>query len=568
MKLFNKKSITICTLIVLVLSMIIFEFGYCNVNFIKGVENEYNFSLCRIVCYAIFIILYFIYKNKFVEVAVETTKNKYKRIMIYITIIIGVIGIGILSAYALSESGNYIRGSSIGIILILSTILFIIYISNDIEKNIIVTACTFGIIFTFTTSFNHAIDEKKHFMSALNVSFLNFDYGDNPITDKSIEQLPQISKFDRIDDFLKNNYDANTTDEVNKEDIPSTPANYNILTYIFSGTGIALARMLNGSIIDMYIMGRMMNLILYTILVYIAMKLLPYKKNIFFIIAFMPYMLLLAASYSVDGICLGTIYIFVAYCLKIYKESETISLKQFLILIVLFIIMLIGKGVGYMLIGVLVFMLPLYKTIKKNKKYLPAIISAGIILVIIGTFFIIYMKNTKINSDGDSRGGNQINATEQLNMILTHPIYDVKIALEHFRVTLLNFAWLSTLHQNTFFTDKYSSATFFVMMLFILYVSFTEDDFNFKIKDKIILLLAFLFGWGMTSAILYLSFTPVGSLYIAGYQARYIFPILPLLLCCLSNDRVKCIKSENRNTNISVCTGIFLFVGLMQLIII
>lgn len=572
MKIFEKKTITIYTIIILLLAMLTFEIGYCNIELINGIINNngftYNFSLCRIIVYALFIVLYLVFKDKFIDTAIDTMKNKYKRIITYIVIAVSFVACCVIGAYTFYRGVNNIRAGAIGIILCLMATLFIIYVSKNVQKNVIVTACTFGIIFTFTTSYNHAIDEKKHFMSALNVSFLNFDYVNNPITDTAIEQLPQLSKFTIIDDFLENNYKANTTDEVNMEDIPSTPASYNVLTYIFSGAGIAIARILNGSIIDMYIMGRIMNLILYTILVYLAIKIMPFKKNIFFIIAFMPYMLLLASSYSVDGICLGTIYLFTAYCFKIYKECETLKLKQFLILAALFVIMLIGKGIGYMLIGVLVFMLPLYKTIKKNKKYLPKIIATGIIFIIIATFFVIYLKNTKISSNGDNRGGNQINPIEQLNMVLTHPIYDVKIAVEHMRVTLLSFGWLSNLHQSTFFTEKYSSATFFIIMLFILYVSITENDFNFKKKDKIILLLAFLFGYGMTSAILYLSFTAVGSLHIAGYQARYLFPILPLLLCCISNNKVKYDKSENKNMNIAFGTGIFLVIGLLELIIV
>lgn len=571
MKIFGKKSITIYTIIVLVLAMTTFEFCYCNVNFIKGIINNeefvYNFSLCRMVIYVLFITLYLIFKNKFVNTALDTMKNKYKRIITYIVIAVAIVACSAIGAYTFYKGLDNIRTGAIEIILFLMMTLFIIYVSNDSIKNTIVTACTFGIIFTFTTNYNHAIDEKKHFMSALNVSFLNFDYIENPITDSEIEKLPQLSKFTGIDEFLKNNYTANVTDEVNKEDIPSTPADYSVTAYLASGMGIAIARSLGGSIIDMYIVGRIMNLTIYTILICIAMKLLPYKKNIFYIIAFMPFMLLLASSYSIDGICLGTIYIFVAYCLKIYNENETISLKQFLIIILLYGIMILGKGIAYMLIGVLIFMLPLYKTIKKNKKYIPIMAVCGIIVIILGTFFVIYIKNMKLSADADTRGGNEINATEQLKIVLTKPILDVKVAINHIKNTLLSFNWYSQLHQNTFFS-KDSACTMFVMMLFILYVSLTEDEHNFTIKNKTILILGFLLGYGLSSAILYLTFTTVGSLYIAGYQGRYIFPILPLLLCCISNNKVKCIKTENRNMNIAGGVGIFLIVGLVQLILV
>lgn len=566
MKLFSKKNITIYTIIILLLSMLTFEIGYCNPQIITKEGAEYNFSLCRIVVYIVFITLYVVFHKKFVETALQTTENKFKRVLIYLAIILGIVTVCIILIY--STYIESIRAGAIASILCFLSTLFVIYISNDTQKNIIVTACTFGIIFTFTTNFNHAIDEKKHFMSALNISFLNFDYVENPITDNEIEKLPQLTKFTQIDEFLKNDYEPDITNEVDKEDTPSTPANYNVLTYIFPALGIAIARILNGSIIDMYILGRIMNLVIYTILVYIALKILPYKKNIFFVIAFMPYMLLLATSYSVDGICLGTIYIFTAYCFKLYKECETLNLKQLLILLALFLIMLIGKGTGYILIGVLVFMLPLYKTIKKNKKYLPQIITAGIIFAILVTLFVIYMKNTKINSDGDNRGQGTINAVEQLEMVLTHPIYDVKIALEHIKRTLLNFNWLAELYQGTFFNGNENSANvFLVMMLFVLYVALTEEDHNFKIKEKIILLLAFFLGYGMTSAIMYLSFTAVGELHIAGYQPRYLFPILPLLLCCLSGNYIKTNSCKNRTLNINICSGIFLGIGLIQVIL-
>ena len=336
MKIFCKRNITIYTILVLLAVMALFEFGFCNVQAVHQVlHNEeiiYNFSLCRIVFYFIFIVLYCVFKNKFLEVAEETYNSKPKRIITYITIIIAAIFSGwvFYSTYKLGT--DFIRIGTVRIIIALLSTLFVIYISKDISKNIIVAACTFGIVFTFTTDYNHAIDEKKHFMSALNVSFLNFDYINNPITDTEIAKIPHLTRYVSIDEWLENNYTPSISSDVNMEDTPSTPANYKPIIYALPAVGIAIARVLNGSIVDMYILGRIMNLVLYTVLVYIAMKILPFKKNIFFVVAFIPYMLLLAASYSADGICLGTIYIFVAYCLKIYKESETISLKQFLIL--------------------------------------------------------------------------------------------------------------------------------------------------------------------------------------------------------------------------------------------
>lgn len=568
MKIFSKRNITIYTILVFIAMMMTFEVGFCNVQAIHQLFNNqevvYNFSLCRILVYSTFIILYCVFKDKFLESAEETLNNKFKRIITYIVIVGALICCIWFLRYALKNGIDYVRFCSVRIIITLMTTLFVIYVSKDICKNVIVIACTFGIVFTFTTDYNNAIDEKKHFMSALNVSFLNFDYANNPITDTEIEKLPQWTKYISIDDFLENNYTPSITDNVNKEDTPSTPTDYNMLIYILPGLGIAIARLLNGSIIDMYILGRIMNLIIYTILVYIAMKILPYKKNVFFVIAFMPFMLLLAASYSADGMCLGTIYIFIAYCFRLYKESETISLKQFIILSALFIITLIGKGLGYFPIAVLIFILPLIKTIKNNKKYWTIMITCGIIFIILATFSIIYMKNNKLSTEGDNRGSEGINSVEQFEAILTDPILDIKVAGNHILNTLLNFNWIKTLQHDVFFTD-YSDNIMYITLFFIIFVALTEDDYNFKVKDKIILILAFLLPYGMTSAVLYLTFTPVRNLYILGYQARYIFPILPLVLSCISNNKIKCQKSENRNIKIAMISSAFLVIGLVLL---
>ena len=72
-------------------------------------------------------------------------------------------------------------------------------------------------------------------------------------------------------------------------------------------------------------------------------------------------------------------------------KNKKIILIFLIVLAILFGIMLIGKGVGYLPIAILVFILPLIKTIKENKKYWPAMISCGIIFIILGTFFVIYI---------------------------------------------------------------------------------------------------------------------------------------------------------------------------------
>lgn len=564
----KEKVIEIYTVIIYLLSVITFEIGFCNTsliqNIISGKDIHYNFSICRILIYIVIFVIYFIFKKSFVEKAKEVSKNKAKRVIIYLSIAAIIISILFVILVA-SIKPELLRALVIGLMAVFLGSIFLVYVSNDITKNVIITLSTFGIIFTFATNYNHAIDEKRHFMSAFNISFLNFDYAQNPITDKQVEALPQLSKYTTIDEFLTKRYIPEITNEVNKEDLPSLPANYSAILYMPAALGITIARFLGGSIIDMYILGRIFNLIAYGILICIALKLLPYKKNIFAIIFLMPMMILLAGTYSIDGICMGLISIFIAYCLKIYKENDTISLKQFLILLLLFMITLLAKHMAYISIALIVFMLPLKNTIKKNKKYIPIMIIIALIVLVVGIF--ILLKILGLNLGTDSRGSGHINSSEQIKFLVNNPISLIILLINHIKDTLLNFNWYVLLHQQVFFTNS-ANCVMFIMLPYILYVSITEDDYNFKIKDKIIMILTFFATFIITSFPLYLSFTQVGALHIAGYQTRYILPILPLILLSLSNNKLKCEAKENRNMSISIVSGIFIFVGLLQLIIV
>lgn len=562
----NNKTIKIITTILILCSICAFEIGYCNAECIYNILNNeqgiYNFSLCRIIFYLIFIILYFVYRKKFINEAVETiNNNKFKKVIIYLAVI-ALIACTIIGITIVLHNPKVARAISIGLLTAYLGTIFIIYVSNNAVKNTILLACTLGIVFTITTDYNHPLDEKRHFVTAFNVANFNFDYSTNQITDEDFEKIPHLTKYTDINDSLATKYGEKLI-EVDLEDAPSTATSYPFYSYIFSAIGIFVAKTLNGSIIDIYIIGRIFNLVLYTILIAIAVKVIPFKKNILFVLAFMPMSLVLAASYSIDGLCIGTVFIFIAYCMKIYKESETISFRQFLILTGLFLLMLSAKSMSYVFVAIITLILPIFKTLKKNKKYLPIIIIVSIITILLMVIGIIYIKDTKLVAD--TRGGDT-NTTSQIEILLSNPKHDMQLAINHIKDTLINFDWYCYLHQSTFFTND-SRYFMFILMLYIFYIGITETDYGFKIKNKIIMIMSFLSVFAMTSLAMYIAFTQIGELHIAGYQTRYIIPILPLLLFCLSNKYSNNGENKNRISNIAISTSGLIVVGLIQLIL-
>lgn len=565
-KLINKNSIKIVTVIIMLIAMIIFELFYCNTinvsNFLQHNESSYNFSLFRIVSYIVFFIIYFIFNEKFIDAAVNVSDNKCKKIVTFLFLILSIVSVFFIGFLIIKCNYN-IRILSLILITILMSTIFVIYLSNNSIKNVVVFLFTFGLVFSVSTQFNHNLDEKRHFMTAFNIANFNLDYEKNPITDNQLNEIKHETKIIDIDGYLVK-YKPNITNDVDMDDIGSTPTNYLAIAYIFPAIGIFLAKLLGGSIIDIYVAGRIFNLISYGLLIIPALKLLPYKKNIFAVIFCMPILLVLAASYSVDAYCVGTISLFIAYCLNLYKNTETISLKQAFILLGIFMLVLAGKSMSYICIGMLILILPVVKTLKKNKKYMPIFIIISILLVISLIFVGIYLKNNKLISD--VRGGNT-DTSRQAKLLITNPKHDVVLAINHLKSTILNFNWITGIHPGVFFGKNSSNIVFF-MIFFLFYVALTEDDYNFDNKRKIILLLTFLAVFATTSLALYLSFTEVGKEYVDGYQTRYIFPLLPLVLICLSHDGLKNKINKNRVMNIAMISFILLIIGSYELILV
>ena len=128
--------------------------------------------------------------------------------------------------------------------------------------------------------------------------------------------------------------------------------------------------------------------------------------------------------------------------------------------------------------------------------------------------------------------------------------------------SIFNFQWLHALHPHAFFSTDYASAMFYIIMLLIIYTAIVDDDYNFKVKEKIVSITTFLLVFFMTNIILYITFTPVGDSTIAGYQPRYLLPIIPLLMCSVSSKKLQN-KSKNTSLMISITTGLILTASLL-----
>ena len=261
----------------------------------------------------------------------------------------------------------------------------------------------------------------------------------------------------------------------------------------------------------------------------------------------MPLSLVLANCYSVDGIIVGLIGIFIAYVFKLFKEKkDKIDFKTFLIIIGLYLLTLICKNGAYLAIGLIIFILPIFKILKKNIK-----IRNITILIIIIAITVASVQAYKMIDIRDPRV-EKSSPTKQIEFLLESPTNIIKVYSNFLRLSIFNLGFYEDFNKYDFF-GNYARITTFLLFIFLIYTALMDNSYTFKKKDKIVQYLSFFITLFLTSFVLYITYTNVGKLYIKGYQARYLTPVLPLLLVNINSKKV--IQSDEEEYNKTAMIG-------------
>lgn len=547
----NKKQII--TLLILCMIMGIYELLFCNYLFITG-ESTYAFSFYRMVMYVAVIILFPKFSKHILEYKGEI--QKAEKYILYVSILL------LLATFFFTFVGKITLLTDIIIIIAILLILLLAFsLTGNYIKNFILIALAMGFILSMIMPINNQLDEKRHFLSAYNLSYANINFN-KPIINEGVQSIPQRLNFEKFNTYFHKNYEPTFLEEYVIEDISNIPAAYNPIQYLPSAIGIYIARLLGGSIADIYYAGRFFNLIGYIVLVAFTLKVLPYKRKSFYVIFLMPMLLALASVYSVDNIMVGVISLWIAYCLKLYEQKEKITGKQLFILLGIFTLIGTLKSMSYLPIALFIFIIPIRKILKENKKYLVPIILLGIVSVTINIGITLYLQSDQLS---DPRVENT-NAMQQIEYIKEEPIEYIKILGKHIKTTLTEFSALSYLNGPMFFGNDFDNI-FLILLLFLFYTGITDDSKNLSKKTKWIAIITFFIVLSITSTLLYISYTPLQGKTIQGYQLRYIFPIISLIVICLSSEKIKNQKSEKKDclftTCFMVCFLVFSIYGLL-----
>lgn len=412
------------------------------------------------------------------------------------------------------------------------------------EHLFLVLALTSGIAIAFINPPSQEADGWEHFLRSMDVSYgnilapftnLNHEPGVIEVPDNIYEFgfrviPPEIGAGNLYLDNLKNMYISENSMNMQYD------STFVSLFYLPQGLGLFIGRLVGTSMYMAVVLARVLNLFVYCLLAYLAIRKIPMYKNLLMVIALLPMSIYQAASCSPDALLNGFSFLFLALCLEFaYTEQSKLSWKHGLMLGTILGCLFMCKYI-YLCMGLLLFLIPV-KKFGGKKEYLKAFgfVMIPLILIIaamLPTFYDSVSLNTANGSVGMSQSG----------FVLQNPFYFVRVFVNTME---RNFDVYAN-QLNTFGWLNYKLGPLITIIpCFITAVGCMDSNPVSKIitvKDRWICLLTFSFCTFAMMLGLYIGdgrINPVGAGMILGVQGRYFIPILIMPFIALGSRKIE-----------------------------
>ena len=314
----------------------------------------------------------------------------------------------------------------------------------------------------------------------------------------------------------------------------------NSIFYWPQGLGFFLGRSLGLAAFWCSALARVCNLLCYSLLVYVAIRKMPFAKTLMAVIALLPISVYQAASYSPDAALNGLCLLFIAISLSYaygeqYEGVGKLNWKHGMVLGLLLAILFLCKYV-YVVLGLLVFLIPKerFGTTQKYAKafgiaLIPLLLAAGLIA---GGL-------TASVAQSQSADGTDLT---QMQFVMQNPLAFVKTIL---RTVEENAGlWISGFATYGWMSYSLGMLVYLIPVLIMVTGLMEMKTYAGKLKDshRVILGLAFLGTFVALLSGLYIGdgrINPVGALTVSGIQGRYFVPLLILPFLALGSKNVE-----------------------------
>lgn len=318
------------------------------------------------------------------------------------------------------------------------------------------------------------------------------------------------------------------------------------IVYFPMALGITVGRLLGLSGMLTYILGRYFAFICYALLMYAAILIIPYGKNVIALISVLPISLQQGGSASYDSMIIGLGTLYTAGCLKVMdKDSD----KKYIIPTVISgVLLVISKGGVYSpLLIFLIYALVSRKSKNEGKKLSKktiCLLTLGVVLVIAGAMFlykdVIATMNVANRPDANIEDMHYTisyfisNPTGLICMLWETPF----VKFDEYVTGLMGgiLGWNSIKLKWLFVLP--------MVLVMLLFANIEKEKIELPWKKRVYFLIPCALSFLAIMVALLLANTAFGEIIIEGVQGRYILPFAGMLFILTGNSMINVDKAN------------------------
>jgi len=420
-------------------------------------------------------------------------------------------------------------------------------------------------------------DDETHYARTIRLS-----YGDLPYITDAENRITKIGVLVETNAENKIKY----TEEVNSikyrgfgDWVNNTKSPINCVhAYLPAAGMIWLTRMLGCEVSVSVVAGRFANLLFYVTLAYCAIRQLRRGKLFIATVCLFPTIIFMAANYNYDPVCIGFVILGMCIWMGVYQDREAMmtSGKTLAMLLCLSLGILV-KAVYFPMVLITAF-LPesKFESKKAAKRYRILVILTMVLLA--ASFALPFLFGSNYS---DQRGGKDVNALKQVSLILADPLSYIRmlfmfLANDYFTVSNMMNPMLGCVRGLAYISiagTEFSEMMSYLLLAMIFLAWLGSSDIRDKGDRTMpvgIKIVAVVLAWGsmcIAATSLYCGFTPVGSNTVAGFQQRYMLPVMiPLILIMRPVFFKNTIRPKMFNRTVLSMVAVILLSGILPLI--
>jgi uncharacterized membrane protein len=415
------------------------------------------------------------------------------------------------------------------------------------ENLFLIIGLVFGTALVFVNPPFHSNDEDRHYLHAYAISQgdfypergTEFNGSHVPVNLlRSISMLQGIPYHQgaRLKPIDIEKFKSMPLDAENSQFSRNPQLRHNPLPFIPHAIAIKLC-FVDNPVWRLYF-ARVGGLILYLLLVFLSIRIIPIFKPFLFIFALTPMLLFQAASVTYDTMNIALSFLIFSFSIKYSLTDAKLSPRALLMILCILIIHRFAKD-GYVLLPLLFLIIPKSKFSTQTKAI------GFYISIIILTIFLYYLPNLTwykfigglgLHSEPALKKDFLHSFGMNLELFLTKPIEGVS-----------NVASSIFYHRQEWFAGivgrfgysytKLPQAIIILHGLVLFAVAFYNPKSKYSVEKwkKIVIFIIGVLSVGLIILGFYLN-SPVGAVNIFGLQGRYFIPIIPLILFALYNQ--------------------------------